>query len=63
MKQKKAISCGVATTVKITTKSIPGGISLDVGIPGNRVVSSKILKSGSAFTFDSRFCRAGAAPH
>jgi hypothetical protein len=58
-----ALSCGIPLRiVKLHLHHAVGGLLLDVGNKGARVVSARVLTKGSTLTYDSHLCHPGPAP-
>jgi hypothetical protein len=57
------LSCGIPLRiVKLHLRHVVGGLLLEVGIKGERVVSARVLTRGSTLTYDSHLCQPGPAP-
>jgi hypothetical protein len=56
-------TCAVPKGALITTKPAGGGLKLDAGTASSHVVSAKLTKSGSTFSYDTKRCRSGPSPH
>ena len=62
-KRARAYSCRVPKNARIHTMPVKGGLHVDVGAPGSRVVSAKLRRRGSLLDFSRASCNPGAPPH
>jgi hypothetical protein len=58
----RALSCRVPSGGMERTKPIKGGLQIDIGAPGTRVVSAKLHKHGSTLDYGHSWCNAGKPP-
>jgi hypothetical protein len=58
----RALSCRVPSGGMERTKPIKGGLQIDIGAPGTRVVSAKLHKRGSSLDYSHSWCNAGNPP-
>ena len=58
-----AFTCSVPKSALLVAKPAGGGLKLDAGGSGTHVVSALLRSSGSTFSYDSKRCSSGPAPH
>jgi hypothetical protein len=61
-RKQRAFTCRVPKGSLLTTKQVKGGLVVDAGTASVHVVSARIVKTGSSFSYDARLCRSGASP-
>ena len=62
IKQARALSCRIPSGGLERTKPVKGGLQIDLGAPGTRVVSAKLRKRGSTLDYSHSWCNAGKPP-
>jgi len=58
----RALSCRLPQGAVVRTKPIKGGLQIDLGAPGTRVVHAKLFARGSTADFSHSWCNAGKPP-
>jgi len=58
-----AFTCSVPKSALLVAKPAGSGLKLDAGGSGTHVVSALLKASGSTFSYDSKRCSSGPAPH
>jgi hypothetical protein len=61
-RRARAYSCRVPKNARIHTIPVKGGLHVDLGAPGSRVVSAKLRRRGSLLDFSRASCNPGAPP-
>jgi hypothetical protein len=60
--KRSAISCEIGSASEIRVSSAPGGVYVDLGIPGHGEARAMLKKRGSSFLYDNQLCRVGPVP-
>ncbi len=58
----RALSCRLPSGGLERTKPVKGGLQIDLGAQGTRVVSAKLHKRGSTLDYSHSWCNAGKPP-
>jgi hypothetical protein len=61
-RKARAFSCRLPRNARIHTMPVKGGLHVDLGAPGSRVVSAKLRRRGSLLDFSRASCNPGAPP-
>jgi hypothetical protein len=62
LRKARALSCRIPSGGLERTKPVKGGLQIDLGSPGTRVVSVKLHKRGSTLDYSHSWCNTGKPP-